>query len=74
MRYRILKLGELIRKGDQVFDNHNNGGGWTKTMAHGCIMLDPELVGSYRRPLKSRKRSQQQTTAKASRKPKSPKR
>lgn len=73
MKYRKLKVGEIWRKSDECRWNCNER--W--------IPARSDLVGNRilfvwegdaRRPLKQRKRSQQQTTTKVSRKAKLPKR
>jgi hypothetical protein len=70
----MLKLGEVKLPGDEL-QGIDGKRPWVKLQSEISRVTKWDLsLCNYRRPLKSGKRSQQQTTAKVSRKPKLPKR
>jgi hypothetical protein len=55
MKYRLLRAGEVIRKGDEIFDNDWDGSKkWSKVPSINFGEKVLCFVGDWRRPLKSK--------------------
>ncbi len=58
MKYRILDAGEVIKQGDEVFENSPEDKRWTKSKVPGCFVL-PKYQGDYRRPIPEKRKPTQ---------------